>query len=94
MSVEVTHVHYGNTSTTHQTIDAYQYHYVGEQKLWYRWKADMVDFLEGGESAYVNHGGKTVNVGIVNDPPTPKYLKTYADGYYNDNLLSLPTFTP
>lgn len=90
MSVEITHVHYGTTSKTHESIDAYQYHNDGESKLWYRWKADMVSFLETTTTAHV----KGVQVGIVNDPPKAKYLRTHANGYFNDNLLSLPTFQP
>jgi hypothetical protein len=90
MSVEITHVHYGNTSKTHESIDAYQYHSDGQTKLWYRWKASMVSFLESEETAHV----KGVAVGIVDDPPKAKYLRTHANGYYNDNLLSLPTFQP
>jgi hypothetical protein len=90
MSVEITHVHYSTSSETHESIDAYKYNYDGQTQTWFRWKADMVSFLEAGETAHV----KTAAVGIVNDPPKAKYLRTHANGYYNDNLLSLPTFQP
>lgn len=33
--------------------------------------------------------GKRADVGVVNGP-TGKYLRTYADGMWNDNLLALP----
>lgn len=32
---------------------------------------------------------KRADVGVVRSPGKSPYLKTYADGYYNDNLLSL-----
>lgn len=93
MSVEITHVRYAeNSSKTHQTISAYQYHYDGQSQAYFRHKADMVAFLEGGETAHVGTGTNWVAVGVVNDPPTPKYLRTHADGKYNNNLLSLPEF--
>ncbi len=33
--------------------------------------------------------GNRSNIGVVNGP-NGKYLRTYADGEWNDNLLSLP----
>jgi hypothetical protein len=33
--------------------------------------------------------GKRAEVGVV-DGPNGKYVRTHADGYYNDNLLALP----
>lgn len=43
---------------------------------------------EAGNSAKVKVAGREVSVGIVE--ASPPYLRTYADGVYNDNLLSLP----
>ncbi|WP_375166828.1 DUF3892 domain-containing protein [Bradyrhizobium sp. CCGB20] len=34
-------------------------------------------------------GGKRAEVGVV-DGSNGKYVRTHADGYYNDNLLALP----
>lgn len=33
--------------------------------------------------------GKTANVGVVREPGRRPYIRTYADGIWNDNLLSL-----
>ncbi|WP_020694989.1 DUF3892 domain-containing protein [Reyranella massiliensis] len=33
--------------------------------------------------------GKRADIGVVNGP-NGKYLRTYADGVWNDNLLALP----
>lgn len=40
---------------------------------------------------YVQEAGRRSEVGVVypNDGRSP-YIKTHADGYWNDNLLSLP----
>jgi hypothetical protein len=34
-------------------------------------------------------GGNRADIGVVNGP-NGKYVRTYADGKYNDNLLALP----
>lgn len=33
--------------------------------------------------------GKRANVGVVREAGKRPYIRTHADGYYNDNLLSL-----
>ena len=38
---------------------------------------------------YTMVAGKRADVGVV-DGPNGKYVRTHADGYYNDNLLALP----
>jgi hypothetical protein len=38
---------------------------------------------------YTLVGGKRANVGVVNGA-SGKYVRTYADGVWNDNLLALP----
>ena len=35
--------------------------------------------------------GRRANVGVVREAGKRPYIRTYADGYYNDNLLSLNT---
>ena len=37
---------------------------------------------------YTMVNGKRADVGVV-DGPNGKYLRTYADGFWNDNLLAL-----
>lgn len=39
---------------------------------------------------YVMSGGKRADVGVVRPAGQKPYIRTYADGYYNDNLLALP----
>ena len=53
-------------------------------------RAQMVEFVEGGGQAYVTADGYTAYLRVR--PGPPKYVQTYADGVWKDNLLSLPTF--
>jgi hypothetical protein len=55
-------------------------------------RAEMVDFLENKKgSAYVKDGlGNVAHVGVVTSSRGTKYLRTYADGKWTDNLLALP----
>ena len=58
-----------------------------------RWRITLDEAItgiqEGRWAFYVHAGGRTVNV-IVAEHEGRKYLKTEADGYSPDNLLSLP----
>jgi hypothetical protein len=49
----------------------------------------MVEFINKGNAVFV-HGTPDAQVGVVNG--TPPYLRTYADGVWTNNLLSLPRF--
>jgi hypothetical protein len=55
-------------------------------------RADVVDWIEGKRGvAYVADArGHAVWVGVVIPERGQKYLRTYADGVWTDNLLSLP----
>jgi hypothetical protein len=50
----------------------------------------MVDWIDKGGSAWVQGTNSRSQVGVVRE--TPPYLRTYANGIWDDNLLSLPTF--
>ena len=52
-------------------------------------RAAMVDFINKGNAVLVQ-GPPDAQVGVVN--ATPPYLRTYADGTWTNNLLSLPRF--
>jgi len=54
----------------------------------------IVEWLEESKAnqAVVAHQGKWVYVGVVSPQSDLKYLRTYADGTWTDNLLSLPRF--
>ena len=55
-------------------------------------RADVINSINAGTNTfYVQENGKRSEVGVVNpnDGRAP-FLRTHADGYWNDNLLSLP----
>lgn len=57
---------------------------------WHWTRQQVVSSIESKTNTFhtlVN--GKRAEVGVV-DGPNGKYLRTYADGVWNDNLLALP----
>jgi hypothetical protein len=57
----------------------------------WRWtRQQVVDSIEQRTNTFFTLvGGTRANVGVVNGPNGP-YLRTHADGKWNDNLLALP----
>lgn len=57
----------------------------------WRWtKQQVIDSINlRTNTFYTLVGGRRAEIGVVNDPNGP-YLRTYADGVWNDNLLALP----
>lgn len=54
-------------------------------------RAEIVSWIESGNGvAFVHEGGRRAEVGVVDPNIGPKYLRTYADGVWTDNLLALP----
>lgn len=56
----------------------------------WKWtRQDVIASIErGANTFYTRVNGNRGNIGVVNGP-NGKYLRTYADGKWNDNLLSL-----
>ena len=52
----------------------------------------MVTAIESGHTAYVQGSASQSEVGVFKSSNGVKYLRTYANGHWDDNLLSLPTF--
>lgn len=53
----------------------------------------MVDWIDREKGvAKVTDGKRTVDVGVVRPVSGAAYLRTYADGVWTDNLLSLPKY--
>jgi Protein of unknown function (DUF3892) len=63
-------------------------HFGGATWKWTR--QQVVDSINSGSNTfYTLVDGKRANVGVV-DGPNGRYVRTHADGYWNDNLLALP----
>lgn len=65
--------------------------HLGNPGVW-RWtKLEVIQSIEAGTNTfYTRADGRRADVGVVNGP-NGKYVRTHADGYYNDNLLALPS---
>ena len=56
-------------------------------------RAEMVAFVEKGGKAYVeDDDGDVAYLGVRKSAAGNKYVQTYADRIWNDNLLALPRF--
>lgn len=63
-------------------------HLGNEHGKWTR--QQVIGWIESGvDTFYTLVQGNRGNIGVV-DGPNGKYLRTYADDKWNDNLLSLP----
>lgn len=56
-------------------------------------RAEMVKFVEGKGKAYVRDArGDVAYLRVRTSSAGNKYVQTYADGIWSDNLLALPRF--
>ena len=93
MARRITHVRYGGTVKTHESIIAYKWQNDGSGSIGQDSKPVMVDWVDNNRGqAYVSNGHSRATVGVVRPATGNPYLRTYTDGVWTDNLLSLPTF--
>jgi hypothetical protein len=56
-------------------------------------RQEVVDRIEGAygqkDTFYTRVNGRVADIGVVREPGKLPYLRTHADGYWNDNLLAL-----
>jgi hypothetical protein len=75
----------------HEHIESMQWINPQTQATGESTRQGMVHFLtQSPGQAFVSDGVRNVTVGVVD--ATPKYVRTYADGVWTDNLLSLPRY--
>jgi hypothetical protein len=65
--------------------------HLGNPAANWRWTREQViaSIETGTNTFYTLVNGNRGDIGVVNGP-NGKYVRTYADGQWNDNLLSLP----
>ena len=81
---QVTCINKPNRTSEHEAIT----HLGGPGWRWTR--SQVITSIEAGTNTfYTSVNGKRAEVGIV-DGPYGKYVRTHADGYYNNDLLALP----
>ena len=82
--VQVTCINKPNRDSKHESI-------IQLGGATWRWpRQDVVNSINAKTNTfYTLVNGKRANVGVV-DGPNGQYLRSYADGVWNDNLLALP----
>lgn len=93
MAIEITHVRYGGVTRTESAIVSYKWRNPSDSSVGSSDKPTLVDWIDNkGGQAYVGSGAARAEVGVVRPASEQPYLRTYADGKWTNNLLSLPTF--
>ena len=93
MSIEITHIRFGSTTKTHQTISELRWKNLSDGDTGSSTKATLVDWVDNKNgTAYVGSGTQRVNVGTVHPASDAAYLRTYADSQWTNNLLALSEF--
>ena len=89
--VYITAVHMSSGGTRHEHIASVRWTDPADNKSGESSTAIMVDWIDNKKGvAKVKSGAKEATVGTVDG--TLRYLRTYADRVWTDNLLALPRF--
>ena len=82
--LQVTCINKLNRNSTHEGIT-----HLGGTTWAKKTRQQVISDIEGGQNSfYTLVGGKRANVAVVQGA-TGKYVRTHADGQWNDNLLAL-----
>lgn len=93
MAIQITHVRLSGLTPTHQHITDYKWRSDDTGEVNSSSKRSLVEWLDKpGTSAYVSSGTARAAVAVIRPGGQEPYLRTYADGVWSDNLLSLPRF--
>lgn len=86
--VLVTCINKSNTNSSHEHIT-----HLGNPAAQWRWSREQViaSIDAGTNTFYVvdARNGARATIGVVRQPGLPGYFRSYADGQWNNNLLSL-----
>lgn len=84
----ITHIRKPDRQNSHEHIT----HVGNPSAKWFWPREDVIASINAKTNTfYVLEGGRRSEVGVVNpDDGRSAFLRTYADRYWNDNLLALP----
>ena len=90
--IKVTAVHMTGSRTRHEHIAEVKWTNPQTSVSGNSTRAEMVKWIrdENGIAKVYGRDGSVAQVGVVD--ATPPYIRTYADGNWNDNLLALPRY--
>lgn len=80
----------GNHTNPHEGITHYKWYSHTNQKREKSSRMEMVRYIENGNRAYVSHGSSKAYCYVRTGSSSKKFLQTYADRQYTNNLLALP----
>lgn len=91
MAIRITHIHLSG-GTTHEHITQLWWTNPASGTSGDNTRAEIVAWIENKDGkAYVQDPqGHRADVGVVTPQNGAKYLRTYADGVWTNNLLALP----
>jgi hypothetical protein len=93
MALRITHRRMSPGGTRNEHITHVQWQGDAGEGVDAATKAQMVHFIDVQKgTAYVLGPQSRSQVGTVHEAGTTPYLRTYANGKWDDNLLSLPIF--
>ena len=82
----------GDHDNPHEAISAYAFIDPISGAKYYDIRENFVKWILQGNRAYVLDGSTRVNCYVNTSARGNKFLQTYANGKYSDNLLRLPEF--
>ena len=90
--VYVTAVHMTSGGTGHEHIAKVRWRNPNSGETATSTRAAMVTWIrdKGGDARVRDEHGHEARIGVVE--AQPPYIRTYADGEWNDNLLALPRY--
>lgn len=90
--IYITEVHLSSGGTSNEHIVAVKWRNPQTGATGASTREEMVNWIksETGDARVRDEGGEEARVGVVE--ANPPYIRTYADGLWNDNLLALPRY--
>jgi len=89
--IYVTAVHMSSGGTRHEHMESVRWRDSTENKIGESTVQTMVKFIEDSNTVQVQ-GPPAVNVGVNKTSAGRKYIQTYADKTWTNNLLALPRY--
>jgi len=90
MSLQITGIRKPDPDSPHEAISHYRWRKDGDGSVGIDTRDSVINYLEQqNEKAYVADGSNKIWCGIRNNGHI-KYLQTYADDKWSNNLLALP----
>ncbi|MDQ4503647.1 DUF3892 domain-containing protein [Sinomonas sp. ASV322] len=92
MPVQITHIRVEGPIPAHEYVSGLYWVEDGTGKTGTATKAEMIEWIAQGNTAYVSDGQTAAIIHVVRPEGVQPFLRTQADGDWSDNLLALPRF--